>query len=108
MQNILCTDLCSCVIAWHVFGPSLVPSDRCVDGFIRIIIRKLTANSLPLSITLLQKISQPFVLVAEARGRCEFNQNFGCHSTPSEDFLELCFYVQSNIAFLTFKMIQES
>lgn len=101
-------DLCSCVIAWHVFGPSLVPSDRCVNGFIRIIIPELTANSFPLSITLLQKISQPFVLVAEAGERREFNQNFGCHSAPSRDFLELCFRVQSNIVFLIFKMIQES
>lgn len=62
----MCTDLCSCVIAWHVFGPSLVPSDRCVNGFIRIIILKLTANRFPPSITLLEKISQQFVFVAEA------------------------------------------
>lgn len=107
MQNILCTDLCSCVIAWHVFGPSLVPSDRCVNGFIRIIISELTANFFPLSITLLQKISQPFVLVAEVCERCEFNQNFGCHSAPSRDFLELCFHVQNNIIFLILKMIQK-
>lgn len=65
MRNILCTDLCSCVIAWHVFGPLLVPSDRCVNGFVGIIILKLRANSFPPSITLLEKISQQFAFAAE-------------------------------------------
>lgn len=97
-------DLCSCVIAWHVFGPSFVPSDRCANGFIGIIILKLTASSFPPSITLLEKISQPFAFVAEARKRGEVNQNFGCHSAPSRGFLELHFHVQSNRAHLTFKM----